>query len=241
MDPIALILPFFIGLSSMGCGCSLPIFPGLFMVLRGSGAQSRLRGLLLSLLFSLVILFSLIVFGFSLGYMQEITLQALPSASGEQALGALSILSLSTGSVVKVVGLALYVAIGLLFLLNLECRVTPNVSRYLPTQLSGFRGAFLGGVIYGIPASIACSIIFLLPFIFTSVASGDAFMTVSQFASFGVGRVTLIIILGMMFSSIHRRMHGFFLRGTRTLSRVIGGLLIVFGVYYFLYASVSGL
>lgn len=223
----------------------MPIFPGLFMVLREGSGHSRSRGLALSLLFSLIILFSLVIFGFSLVFMQRTALQSLPSATEQQALGVLSALSLNTGSVIKIIGLALYVVVGLLFLLNLgyrlEYRLTPNTSRYLPTQLSGFRGAVLGGLIYGVPASLVCSIIFLLPFIFTSVASGDLFMTVSEFASFGMGRVTLITILGMMFSSIHRRMSRFLLHGTRTISKIIGGLMIVFGVYYFVYASISGL
>lgn len=161
--------------------------------------------------------------------------------ASESPQNVLPLAVLDIGSVTKIIGAVLYVFLGLVFLLNLECKLTPNAARFMPSHLSGKKGAVIGGVIYGVPASIACSFIFLMPFVFTSIVSGDIVLSIAQFGAFGLGRTVLVTILGLMFTGIHSRLANVMMRSTSTLGRIVGVLLIIFGIYFYLYASSSGL
>ncbi len=232
MDVITLLIPFVIGLSSMACGCTLPTYPGLFAFLQRNVEKSRLRTFALSLTFSSGIVLILIGLGAFLGYFQTFTAQtaALGSSATETTPSIqLNPASVSLRSSFKFIGAALSVGIGAVFLLNLECRLTPSVAARLPVNLQGFRGAALAGLFYGGPGAITCSFIFLLPFIFLSLVAGDMQTTILQFASFGIGRTILIVILGMMMAGLQIRLVKLIAGKSRAVSVGVGLVLIVFG------------
>ncbi|MCS7143196.1 MAG: hypothetical protein NZ920_05350 [Aigarchaeota archaeon] len=240
MDPLNVVLPLVIGISSIGCGCSLPIFPGLFMIMRGS--RSKARAIEMSALFSVVALAFLLFFGASISLF-GLTLR--PPQEGTVSQDSLvpllpSVTPLS--HILKFVGLSLYVIIGIFLLLNIEVegKLSSFFMRKATTQPIGVGRAIVGSILYGVPATIMCSIIFLLPFVFSSLTFGDSFEVIVQFASFGIGRSAVIIIFGMLLSSLQTKALEVLTKWSSSISKIIGVIMIILGIYFYVYASASG-
>lgn len=207
-----LVIPLvFIGGAATGMNpCVYPTIPVIIGYISGQKSQTKLRGLLLALSFVLGLAITYVVLGATIGF-----------------LG--SVLGLSRSVWMYIVaGVCILVGLNMAGLLKLDfATFAPGQSRW--AEMSGFVGAVLLGMMFGLVASpCAMPILTLILAMIASkgqVAYGSTLMFV-----YAVGHGLPLIIIGTVagaLTSLER-----FTKYSVMIQRVGGWLLILVGAYF---------
>lgn len=207
-----LVVPLvFVGGAATGMNpCVYPTIPVIIGYISGQKSQTKLRGLLLALAFVLGLAITYVILGATIGF-----------------LG--SVLGLSRSVWMYIVaGVCIVVGLNMAGLLPLDFSTfAPGQSRW--AQMSGFAGAILLGMMFGLVASPCAMPILTLILAMIASKGQVAYGSLLMF-TYAIGHGLPLIIIGTVagaLASLER-----FTKYSVTIQRVGGWLLIAVGGYF---------
>ena len=200
---ISLIVAFSLGLSCSLMPCCLPVLLGYIGFLMGEERPTKLKSILMDITFASGIVGAIILVGLLFSFV---------GGSSSQIY-----------EWVRYIAAGTIILLGLSYLLGYEPRM-PFIKRVIKEK--GFKGAFLQGSIYGIGTS-GCATLMLSSLILYSFAIPDIGINFLNFISFGIGRATPLVIIGLLTNDAQRRFINSFTKHPRLFNRLLPGLLIL--------------
>ncbi len=215
ITPETWIISFLAGLyTPLGAMCVLPLYPGYLAFLAGRAKAGGSSTLSLGLAVTIGVCLSMFSFG----------------------LVFVAILKMSTGDVLEILGPAIY---GLLAIMSIAMIAGFDISRFFPmvstpVGKTPYITAALFGAFFGLVA-LPCnpgSIILLFAISTTTV---DFISNFINFALFGIGMASPLLLLSALSMEKSRRCIRFFTTHHLLINRIAGVLMLMVALYYLVF------
>lgn len=215
ITPETWIISFLAGLyTPLGAMCVLPLYPGYLAFLAGRAKAGRNSTLSLGLAVTIGVCLSMFSFG----------------------LVFVAILKMSTGDVLEILGPAIY---GLLAIMSIAMIAGFDISRFFPmvstpVGKTPYITAALFGAFFGLVA-LPCnpgSIILLFAISTTTV---DFISNFINFALFGIGMASPLLLLSALSMEKSRTCIRFFTTHHLLINRIAGVLMLMVALYYLVF------